>query len=141
MTDRYEREIDEILSKIEDFPKHAAHRRRVTNRLLRRAGAAQRGFAVRLAHLSVSQIMLTAIALIVLSYFLRSALGGIWVYGLLLGLILFFTAFVLSFRSGGASGRSEPYFRGRPRSYYESSQPDVLERLRSWWSRQRRGRR
>jgi hypothetical protein len=142
MADKYEREIDEILSRIDDFPRHAARRKRLSNRVLRRAGTAQRGFAVRLARISVSQVMLTAMGLIVVSYFLRSVLHGLWVYAMVLGLILFFTAFVLSFRnSDRGPGRGQPYYRGQPRSYYESREPSVVDRLRTWWSARGRGRR
>jgi len=141
MADKFEREIDEILKKIDDFPRHAAHTRRPANRLARRVSGLQRSFAVRLSHVSVSQLMLTAMGVMVFSYLFRAAFGELWVYGMILGLILFFTAFALSFRSGGISGHSEPTFRGRPRSYYQRDAMPLLIRFRAWWLKQRRGRR
>jgi len=141
MSDRFEREIDEILSKIDDFPKHAAQRRRRSGRMGRQIGEAQRNFALRLARITVTQIMVTAFAVMAISYFLlRGAFPEVWVYGLILGLILFFTAFALSFRGGTPAGRSEPYFRGRPRSYYRSETPAFWSKLSEWWRRQRRRR-
>lgn len=137
--DRYEREIDEILKKIDDLPgRRSPPPRRIPGRFSRRVAAAQRGFALRLARISVSQVMLVSLGLMLLSYFFKRALGGAWVYGLLLGLILFFTAFVLSFRNGSSVAGGEPYYRGRPRSYYRSDQSALFMRLRDWWHRQRR---
>ncbi|MHB8576868.1 MAG: hypothetical protein ACYDCQ_16265 [Dehalococcoidia bacterium] len=139
MPDRFEREIDEILSKIDDFPKHAAQRRRKSSRMGRQIGEMQRNFAVRVARISVTQVMVTAFAVMAFSYFLlRDAFPEVWVYGLILGLILFFTAFALSFRNNGAPGKSEPYFRGRPRSYYSGGPSPAWNRLKAWLQRQRR---
>src|SRR5438477_1376244 len=122
MADKFEREINEILSKIDDFPTHAARRRRPVNRVGRRVGAVQRNFAVRLARITVTQVMVTSFIVMAVSFFLvNDAFPEVWVYGLILGLILFFTAFALSFRGNSAPGGKEPYFRGRPRSYYESN--------------------
>ncbi len=111
MADKFEREIDEILSKIHDFPQRPPASRRAGNRLAQRITGLQRSLAVRLSRISVSQVMLTAMGLMVFSYFFKAALGELWVYGLILGLILFFTAFALSLRPGAGAGRSEPYFR------------------------------
>ncbi len=141
MADKFEREIDEILSKIRDFPERPAPRRRTGNGCARWLTGVQRSLAIRLSRISVSQVMLAAMGLMLLSYFLSPAFEGVWVYGLILGLILFFTAFALSFRSGGTGRRSQPYFRGMPRSYYESPQRPTIDRLREWWRAQRRGRR
>jgi len=140
MPDKFEREIDEILKKVDDFPRRPVPLRR-GNGFARRFAAAQRSFAVRIARISVGQVMLVAMALMVCSYLFRSAFPSIWEYGLVLGLILFFTAFVLSLRSSSGTHGSEPYFRGRPRSYYDAGQPTVFARVRDWWQRQKRGRR
>jgi hypothetical protein len=143
MADKFEREIDEILSKIHDFPQRPAAPRRAGNRIAQRIGGVQRSLAVRFSRISVSQVMLTAMGLMVLSYFFKAALAELWVYGLILGLILFFTAFALSLRPGGRSpGGSEPYFRGQPRSYYtRANNSQMYARIRAWWRQQRRPRR
>ncbi len=142
MADKFEREIDEILSKIHDFPQRPPASRRVGNRLAQRITGLQRSLTVRLSRISVSQVMLTALGLMVFSYFFKAALGELWVYGLILGLILFFTAFALSLRSGGGAGRSEPYFRGQPRSFYTAGNTAALmDRIKAWWRQQRRGHR
>src|SRR5436305_5954433 len=104
MPDKFEREINEILSKIDDFPTHAARRRRPANKVGRRVGALQRSFTVRLARITVTQIMVTSFIVMAVSYFLlRDAFPEVWVYGLILGLILFFAAFALSFRGSSVS--------------------------------------
>jgi len=139
MADKFEREIDEILSKIRDFPERPAAPRRAGGRLARQITGMQRALAVRLSRISASHVMLTAMALMVISYFFREAFAELWVYGLILGLILFFTAFALSFRSGGAR-RGGPYFRGRPQSYYRGASQPFSDRLKAWWRQQRRRR-
>jgi hypothetical protein len=140
MPDRFEREIDEILRKIDDFPQGSARRRRSGNSLGHRVGGLQRSLAVRLSHISVGQVMLTSLGLMLVSYLLKALWGELWVYGLTLGLILFFTAFALSFRNGSGGRSSQTYFRGRPRSFYESTGPTLSDRVREWW-RQRKYRR
>jgi hypothetical protein len=141
MPDKFEREIDEILSKIEGFPQQPSARKRASMRLAQRFAAAQRGLAVRLSHVSVGQVVLASMLIIVFSYLFRGAFPPhVWVYGLILGLILFFTSFALSYRSN-LGGRSEPYFRGQPRSYYRQDASPIIERLRAWWQQRRRGRR
>ncbi|GEM_PF-1390283 len=140
MPDKFEREIDEILRKIDDFPRGPIPLRR-RGGLARRIAAWQRSLAVRASHISVGQVMLAAMVLMICSYLFRSAFRGVWQYGLLLGLILFFTAFVLSLRSGSGARGGEPYFRGRPRSYYEQPGSGSIDRLRAWWRQRRGGRR
>lgn len=139
MPDKFEREIDEILKNIDDLPaRRQPPPRRIPGRFSRKVAAVQRGFAVWLAHISVSQVMLVSLGLMLFSYFFKGALGSIWVYGLLLGLILFFTAFALSFRNGSSISGGEPYYRGRPRSYYSSQEQPLFARLRDWWHNQHR---
>jgi hypothetical protein len=137
MADKFEREIDEILSKLDTFPKQGPLQR-AQNRVGKRVGGMQRTLAVRLSRLSVSQIMLTGIAVILFAYFFRAALPGIWYYLVVFGLILFFTSFVLSFFgfSGPRSSRGrQVYWRGQPAQSYYSSEPTVFTRLRDWWRR------
>jgi len=85
--------------------------------------------------------MLSGIALILVGYFFRVGLPGIWYYLVILGLILFFTAFAISFLSGRRpAGPRNIYWRGRPASSYYAGGPSFASRLREWWHR-RQGRR
>jgi hypothetical protein len=140
MPDKFEREIEDILNKLDRFP-----RQRPTDRarsaVTRRISAFQRRVAARVSRISVSQIMLTGIVLILVGYFLRSVLLGLWYYLIILGLILFFSAFVLSFAGAGRGGGGrQVYWRGRPAQSYYSGGPTIAARLREWW-RRRQGRR
>jgi hypothetical protein len=138
--DRFEREIEDILNKLDHFPKQGPGdrlHRAVSGRL----SGWQRAMALRVGRLSVSQIMLTGIVLILIGYFFRVALPGVWYYLVIFGLILFFTSFLLSFLGAGrGAGGRQVYWRGRPAQSYYSSGPTLGERLRDWW-RRRQGRR
>lgn len=136
MPDKFEREIDEILSKLDHFPKQGPLQR-MQVRVERRATSFQRALALRLARLSVSQIMLTGIGLVLFAYFFRSIMPAIWYYLVIFGIILFFTAFVLSsFGFGARGGRGRQiYWRGQPAQSYYQSGPSLMSRLRDWWRR------
>jgi hypothetical protein len=140
MPDKFEREIEDILNKLDHLPSRRPGPR-VRQAITRRLLSLQRRIAVRLAHLSLSQVMLTGIALIFVGYFFRAGLPGIWFYLVILGLILFFTSFALSFFGVGPPHRSgQVYWRGRPASSYYPSGPSIGTRLLGWW-RRRQGRR
>jgi hypothetical protein len=140
MPDKFEREIEDILSRLDDFPRRGPTDR-ARNAVSTRIGAFQRGIAVRVAHLSVGQIMLAGILMILVGYFFRSVFPEVWYYVVILGLILFFTSFALSFFGAGrARGSRQVYWRGRPAQSYYPSGPDLAKRIRAWW-RRRQGRR
>ncbi|MGE3857828.1 MAG: hypothetical protein AB7G21_12800 [Dehalococcoidia bacterium] len=134
-SNRLEREIEEILGKIEQFPDAGARRRRSTNRALQRVGTAVsdrvRGFARQLSRFSISQVMLLSFILIIASLFFRRAAPGVMTWVLYAGIILFVTAFAISiFGRGGSS--STPRWRGRTVQYQAS--PSLAQRLRFWWN-------
>lgn len=134
MPDRIEREIDEILKNIDDFPTRRQTPRRIPGRFSRRVSALQRGIATRLVQISVGQLLVISLGVMLFSWLFKAALGKHWIYALAFGLILFFTTFVLSFRNGAAN---QTYYRGQPSSYYRAEQP-LTARLRSWWNQKRR---
>jgi hypothetical protein len=142
MAEKFEREIDEILRRFDKLPSQSPGQR-FRRRLAQRVVALQRALAVRVAHLSVSQVMVAGIVLVLFGFFFRAGMPGIWSYVVVLGLILFFTAFGLSFLGFGA-GRSPSsgriYWRGRPTDWYYEGNPSLVNRLRDWW-RRRRGQR
>jgi hypothetical protein len=134
MADRYEREIEDILSRIDKFPRRkASHRAR--GAVLGRIAALQHALTARTAQFSIGKVMLVGMICIVLGYFLRSALGDVWQYVVLAGLALFFGTFLLSLFGAGRGGSRGNYWRGRPVQSYYSSEPDLIERLRNWWRR------
>ncbi len=142
--DRLEREIEEILGKIEQFPdaesRAKRNRRRNTNRFTSRFSEIQRGIARRLSTISIGQLMLASFLLILFAFFLRGR--GIpptvasWL--LLAGVILFVSTFAVSIfgsraRGGrGGIGKVEQRWRGRAIQYENG--PSLSSRIRRWWS-------
>lgn len=145
--DRLEREIEEILGKIEKFPDAEARakrsRRRTPNRFTARLSEMQRGIARRLSGVSVSQLMLASFLIILFAFFFRGR--GLpppvssWL--LLAGVILFISTFavmMLGPRSRGGARGGEQRWRGRTIQY--QSGPSLSGRIRKWWSSRARRR-
>ena len=138
--DRLEREIEEILGKIEQFPDRGSRSRRQRrqnfNRITSRIAEAQRGFARQLGRVSASQLMLFSFLMILFAFFFRGR--GIpptvasWL--LLAGVILFVSTFAVmlfgprSVRGGSGTQR----WRGRTVRY--DTGPSPAARLRRWWA-------
>ena len=129
--DKLQREIEDILNRLDDFVPEEG----VTSRVRRRSSSAASGFGRAvlgpLARISLRQVMLTALALTVLSFFFMKVEPDFARWMLIAGLILFFTSFALSFfvRSGPARVETR-YWRDRP---IELEQPTFSDRLRAWW--------
>jgi hypothetical protein len=139
--DRLEREIEEILGKIEQFPDAESRakrtRRRNTNRITSRLSEVQRGIARRMGTISIGQMMLASFLLILFAFFFRGRglppTVASWL--LLAGVILFVSAFAVSIfgpRSRGGSGTVEQRWRGRTIQYQTGS--SFSSRIRRWWS-------
>ena len=137
--DRLEREINEILGKIERFPEPQARRKQARKRALRNFGdavsARQRAFTRELSRISLSQVMLASFLLILASLFFPG-LAKQWV--LFAGIVLFISSFALMMfggrkRSYGGSGQG--YWRGRPVSYSGERWND---RVKRWLARRQR---
>ena len=136
--DRLEREINEILSNIEQFPgpdeRRGRVRRRVVNNFADAVTSRQRAFMRRLSFVSLSQLMLLSFVIIIGSMFFREVVPISWPWTMYAGVILFITSFTLLMFGGqrrSAPGPSQ-YWRGRPMSYGE---PSLAERVRRWWNR------
>src|SRR5690606_2220646 len=99
---RLEREIEEILGKIDQFPdaesRARRNRRRNTNRVTSRLSEIQRGIARRMGTISVSQLMLASFLLILFAFFFRGrgvpATASSWL--LVAGVILFVSTFAVT---------------------------------------------
>ncbi len=134
MADRFEREIEDILRRIDKFPQRKPSNR-ARSAVLQRLTALQQALAVRIAQLSVGQIMLAGMIAMLVGFLFRAAIPDAWQYVFLAGLALFFSAFILSFFGAGRGRSQGQYWRGRPAQSYYSSGPTLLERLRGWWRR------
>jgi hypothetical protein len=137
MPNRVEREIEEILSKLE----HPGPGRQPV-RLRRTWRSRLRGFTRRLpaprisfASLNAGAMMLWGIGLILLALVLSRVAGDLTRWLVIAGLVLFFGSFVLGFLyrdAGGARGR-DAYWRGQRFDRRDLSGPSPIERLKTWW--------
>jgi len=139
-----EREIEELLGKIEDFPSASERRARARKKATGRLGGAiagqQRALLARLSRIDMSQVMLLSFVLILGSLFLGrfSPLLTQWV--LYAGIALFIAAFTMLVfgRKGGGARGNAAYWRGRQIEY---RQPSLGAQARRWWARASGGRR
>lgn len=129
MPDRIQREVEELLDRLEKFPP----RRPLGSRLADAIGAPFRALSrvtsgLHLPSLSAGHVLLIAIAVIVIAYVaLDSTDVGRWL--IVGGIILFIGAFVFSMRRTGPGRPQEKYWRDRPLDLRERSGG------RSWWDR------
>ena len=128
MADRIEREIEEILKKIDKFPEGSRQprvRRPAGNNTPRRSGSGSKW----LSSVTMRKVMMWSLfAILVGALVLRAVPGG---YFLLIGaIIVFVTAFILSTRGGPTTNAPEKRWRGQPLDLTEPSWPN---RLKAWW--------
>jgi len=134
MSDNIEREIEEILSQLDEFVPEEGVARRVRRRSSDWAANLNRAITSRLARVSLGRIMLVALGLVLVALLFGrvNPLLARWV--IIAGLVLFFTSFILSLRLG--QGRSaQRRWHGQ---VVDLSQPSLSERVRSWLRGKRR---
>ena len=132
--DRLEREINEILSKIEQFPTPEKRRNRAFKRQLRRFGdevsSRQRVVARELSRVSLSHLVLLGFLLILGSFFFRGFGLGQWV--LFAGIALLVASGALLMFGGGKRGSAPTQkWRGRTISYRSET---IATRIRRWFA-------
>jgi hypothetical protein len=138
MADRFEREIDEILRKIDDFVPDNGRPPRQPRKVGHSLSGAQGWLGRLLASISLSKVMLWSLLIFLAAFFLRAIPGAGW---LMIGaLIVFATAFVLQLTTPGARSRHSPEkrWRGQPINY--SNGPNWPTRLKSWIKGRKRAR-
>ena len=133
--DRLEREINEILDKIEQFPTPEKRRNRAVRRQLRRIGEAvsvrQQAVARELSRISLSQLVLLGFLLILGSFFLGRIGGPVAQWLLVAGVVLLVASFGLMLFGGGRrGGGTTRRWRGRTIAYDSDS---LALRLRRWF--------
>jgi len=134
MADRIEREIEEILRKIDKFPEGSRQSKGRKsgsggNRPARRPGT---GAAKWLSAVTMRKVMMWALVAVIVAFFLRGMPFGYWM--LIGAIIVFVTAFFLSTRNGGPSV-PEKRWRGQPLDLSEPGWPD---RIKAWIKGRRR---
>ena len=129
MSSKLERDIEEVLAQIDRFPP----KRSLWSRLRRRVANAFGGVGEAISsipkpRISIGQVLLIAIAVIVIAYFgfRGSNIGSILIFG---GILAFIGAFIFSLRRQSASRLPEKRWRGQPM--------DLDEPGGSWWKRWR----
>lgn len=134
--DKIEREIEDILNRLDDFVPEETVADRMRRRSSGAAAAFGRALIAPLARISLRHVMLTALALVVLGFLAMKVhpLFGRWV--LVGGVILFLTSFSLSFFNRGPT-KTEKRWRGQP---LELNEPSLGDRLRAWLQSRRRPR-
>jgi hypothetical protein len=134
--DRIQREIEDILSKLDDLPAERKKRRGV------RRKASNFGHSVQsalepLTRISMGQLMLVSLGLVVLALVMMSInpMLGRWL--VIAGIILFFTSFILSALGRGPRGsapKQVKYWRDRPMTLDDDAGgPGFFDRVRGWF--------
>ncbi len=127
MADRIEREIEEILRKIDDFVPETGKPRRQPRKPAPGAGNAQGWLGRRLASVSLNHVMLWALLLFVAAFFLRGLPAASWL--MLAALIVCATAFMLSLRAPRQRNVPKKRWRGEP---VDDSGPRWPDRVKAW---------
>ncbi len=129
MSSKLERDIEEVLAQIDQFPPKRSRwsriRRRVANAI---GGVGEAITSLPWPRIGIGQVLLIAIAVIVIAYygFRNSNIGGILIFG---GILAFIAAFIFSLRRHSTSRTPEKRWRGQP--------IDLDEPGGSWWKRWR----
>ncbi len=140
--DKIQREIEEILNRLDEFVPEEG----LASRMRRRSGEGASGLVNGLARallaplvgISLRQVLLTSLMLVVVGFLAMRVhpIFGRWI--LVGGLILFFTSFALSFFSRGPAKTEPRRWRGRS---IELNKPSLGDRLRAWLQAKRHPRR
>jgi uncharacterized membrane protein YfcA len=123
MADRIEREIEEILKKIENFPERGKGAPRPPRRPSSPGGTTAHRW---LARVSLRKVMMWALFAVIVAFLGRSIPGAYW---LMIGaLIVFVTAFILSTRGGPSVAQApEKRWRGQPLDLRRPGWPDRIK--------------
>jgi hypothetical protein len=122
MADRIEREIEEILKKIDNLPDRSKSGRPPPRRQPPSGGSVVQRW---LARISLRKVMMWALFAVIVAFFMRGIPGAYW---LLIGaLVVFVTAFILSTRGGPSANHYEKRWRGQPLDLSGPSWPDRIK--------------
>ena len=136
MSDKLQKEIEELLARLDTFPPRRSPVARARDAVARAfRGAVLWLHGLRLPHVSPGHILLLAIAIMVVGYVAQPGGDAVTRYVIASGIVLFIAAFVLSLRRSASGGRPpEKRWRGEP---MELGGRGAGGRLRSWWGRWR----
>lgn len=129
MSSKLERDIEDVLAQIDRFPPKRSLWSRIRRRVANAVGGVGEAISsIPRPRISIGQVLLIAIAVIVIAYFgfRNSNIGSILIFG---GILAFIGAFIFSLRRQSASRLPEKRWRGQP--------IDLDEPGGSWWKRWR----
>lgn len=138
MSTQYEKEIEELLKKLGDIGPKESWFQKAQRVATARWNGFWRGVRDLPYTLPADQLMLTAIFLIVASYFLRFAFRPLALIVGAAGLFMFFAAFAMSFRYFFGAGNRDIRWRGQVVDMRYSQLSPFL-RLKNWLIRRLRG--
>ena len=124
MSNRIQREVEELLDKLEKFPPKRPLPARIAGALaapFRAAGRVYRGFA--LPRVTAGHVLLAGLAIIVVAYVVGGT-GSVSRWVIAGGIVLFVGAFLFSLRRQ-SPGPQEKYWRDKPL--------DLHRHRGSWW--------
>ena len=133
--DKMKHEIEDILNRLDSFVPEESAVSRMRRRSSGRAATFARALLGPLARISLSQVLLTSLALIIVAFFGRRV-SPVFNWVMIAALLLFLTAFALSLFNRGPA--TEHRWRGR---IVELNEPSLADRLRAWLQAKRRPRR
>ncbi len=143
--DKVTREIEELLEKLDTFvPEERLaskiRSRRKQQRDIEHGPSWFDRVRARLSRITLGQLMLTGLALMLISYFFRGPLGSLAGWMTIAGLLMTAAAFVLSIMGGGSRstiGTSRVQRRWRGQIIEYGSTPSTLDRVKAWFARRR----
>lgn len=135
MPSKLERDIEEILAKLDTFPPRESSWKRARRRLVAFFGDIGRALPrLSLPRVSIGHVLLLGLLLIVVAYVFGGSLGSPSLVRLFIigGILLFVGAFIFSMRRQSTSRLPEKRWRGEPMDNLD--QPHDTE---PWWKRWR----
>lgn len=137
--DKIQREIEDILSRLDDFVPEESVASRMRRRSSDAAGSFLRTVLAPIAAISLQQVMIAALVLIVVGFIGMRVSPMIGRWALIGGVILFLTTIALSLfnRPVSTGPKIEKRWRGQP---MELDEPSFGDRLRAWFQSKKRPR-
>ena len=138
MNERYEREIDDLLHRLEGRMRREPFGRRMSRRLSPFTDGLRNAFAAFLRRPPTEQLMISAMTLVLVSFVLNMFGLGRWAfYAGVLAIALFVLGIALSLVGRHSPGHYRKRWRGREIEY-DAGGPSVWTHLRNWLRRKLR---
>ena len=127
MADQLQREIEEILEKLDEFIPEQKATSRIRKRWAEKVSAFRHGIGGLASRISMGHLMIASLVLIFVAFAFRSS--SIGQYAMIAGLSLLGLSIVVSFFSNRRAGH-EKRWRGQ---VVDLSGPSVMDRLQAWF--------